>query len=328
MWTRPRRVALALALTSVVVAPAAAAAPSTSFTPAQIAEAEERFRDGRALYEAGRIDEARLKYAQAYAVLDRASILWNLAVSEFHAGRTLEAYRHFRELVARPDADAEAVRRAREKYLPEAAARIGRVAVEAPPGSVVRIDGELAPGVAPFGEPFAVTPGPHTVVGTRGDAHDEQSVVAEAGVVTPVRLSLPGEAPPVLVVEVPRRETASPTRAAVSLGLGAGALVAGGFGVAFSIDSQSKRTATDEARAVLPDGACADAASPERLDAQRASATAAAVSYAVAGALATGAVLTWFLWPRATRGDQPEPRAHVGPWFVPGSAGVVAGGIF
>ncbi|MBL8607731.1 MAG: hypothetical protein JNL38_10440, partial [Myxococcales bacterium] len=67
-------------------------------------EAEERFKEGLALHERGREEEARVKFEQAYAALKRANILFSLARSEQLTGRAVEAIGHYRMYLSDPSA--------------------------------------------------------------------------------------------------------------------------------------------------------------------------------------------------------------------------------
>src|SRR5208283_5846242 len=61
-------------------------------------EAQARFEEGVARVKAGNIEGARVSFAQAYAVLHKTTILWNLALAEEKTGHALEALAHFKEL--------------------------------------------------------------------------------------------------------------------------------------------------------------------------------------------------------------------------------------
>ena len=107
----------------------------------EMIEAETRFQEGIDLYEKGSINEARVKLVQAYAVLGRPNILWNLAVAEFYSSRTLDSIRHMRKLVKAPDAEPRDVKVARETFIPQLEKVTGRITVVAPKGLSVTVDG-------------------------------------------------------------------------------------------------------------------------------------------------------------------------------------------
>lgn len=59
-------------------------------------EAEARFQEGLARVKSHDFEAARVSFAQAYAVLHRPQILWNLALAEEKTARVVEALQHFR----------------------------------------------------------------------------------------------------------------------------------------------------------------------------------------------------------------------------------------
>src|SRR5262249_14189947 len=65
-------------------------------------EAQKRFDEGLALHDHGKDDEARLKFAQAWAVLKRPNVLFNLARSEQLSNHVVEALVHFQDFVKMP----------------------------------------------------------------------------------------------------------------------------------------------------------------------------------------------------------------------------------
>jgi len=316
---------LVIALGAVVPASARADAPATVYSEAQRQEAEERWGEGRKLYEDGKIDEARLKYAQAFAVLQRTNILWNLAVAEFHSGRPLEALRHFKQFVRRPDALPDDVARATDKYIPEATRQTSHVKVDASPGLEVLVDDEVQPGATPLREEIDVAPGTHTVVARWHDRTESKTIACPAGQTVVVRFEVqPGSTKVVAVY--PKARTF------VAAGLGVAAVAATAVGVVFAMDSRSR---DDEKSVILLDpGICRDRASPgcvawqERLDAQQTSATLATAFYVGGGVLAAGALATYFLWPRAKTDGEGGGRALVTPEISGTGAGLRLGGTF
>ena len=141
-------------------------------------EAEARFYEGTALYQKGKYDEARLKFAQAYAVLKKSSVLFNLAKTEALTGHRVEAANHFREYVkyaATGTDKAEA-----EKELAELYKLLARVEVEAPEGAAIFVDGAQL-GLAPIKDPVVLNAGKHTVSAQFGEAKQEKPIDGLAG---------------------------------------------------------------------------------------------------------------------------------------------------
>src|SRR5580698_10479557 len=70
-------------------------------------EAEARFKEGLARVKSKDYEAARLSFEQAYAVLHRPLILWNLALAEEKTARPLDALAHFRQVAREAAGDAD-----------------------------------------------------------------------------------------------------------------------------------------------------------------------------------------------------------------------------
>jgi hypothetical protein len=148
--------------------------------------ADARFKAGVAAYDKGNYEAARLEFLQAQAIYPRPSILRNLALSELHAGRPLDALQHLRTFLADPGTTADKKALA-ERTLSEAYAQTGHLSITAPEGAHVKVDGKEV-GVAPLKEAVDVLAGLHGVdvdAGESGSA-SHQSVQAGAGQLTEV----------------------------------------------------------------------------------------------------------------------------------------------
>src|ERR1700683_279511 len=100
-------------------------------------DAQARFVEGLDRVKAGDFEAARRSFAQAYAVLHKPDILWNLALSEQKSGHVLEALAHFRELQRDFAQGPDRVDAA--KHLSELVAATGHVEVVAAPGGQVTL---------------------------------------------------------------------------------------------------------------------------------------------------------------------------------------------
>src|SRR5688572_14542791 len=145
-------------------------------------DAEARFREGLARVQSNDFEGARLAFAQAYAVLKSADVLWNLALSEHKSNHPLEALGHFKEYV-RDARTTEPERVKARKYIDELHARVGRVAVDAPAGASLIVDGKTHPHAAPLSEPIDVSPGEHFVEARLAERSRLLRVHAAAGAV-------------------------------------------------------------------------------------------------------------------------------------------------
>jgi hypothetical protein len=132
-------------------------------------------------------------------------------------------------------------------------------------------------------------------------------------------------------------------RSVMSLSLLIGGAVAVGMGAFFGLQSQSEKSTADGIFAnPQPSGVHGDKsacqpspnASPNPLcqnlsdtrDAQNRDALVSDVLYIAGGALAAGAVASWFLWPK--RQEEQVEKAWVAPMVGPAQAGVRVGGAF
>ncbi|MCL2448278.1 MAG: hypothetical protein FWD17_04975, partial [Polyangiaceae bacterium] len=132
---------------------AMSAFPATAHAEGDVAvrDAQARFEEGLERVKVGDFEAARLSFAQAYTVLRRPSILWNLALAEEKTGHLLESLVHFKRVAHDPSADGSD-REVAERHAAALVARTGHIAVEAPPGAVLQLDDDTAESVAPLAE--------------------------------------------------------------------------------------------------------------------------------------------------------------------------------
>lgn len=347
MKQRTKRLVVCAAL-----ALAAAAAPSRARaderalpSTTEMTEAETRFGEGLELYGRGAINEARVKLVQAYAVLGRTNILWNLAVAEFYSSRLLDSIRHMRQFVKAPDAAPGDVKLATERFIPAIEKQTGRVAITAARGTSLSVDGEDL-GLAPLGDAVDVLPGKHMVVGRGQTGTVAIEVEVRSGQTIPATVPNDKASPAATLTndkaspgdgaqartpngqeEAPVAESSS-ARNATTIVVGAGAVVAVGLGVTFlALASSNTSDAASIARSLGNDpSACSGSGSSDctRLrdanDAHNHDVGLATGFFVGAGALAIGAAATYFLWPKA------EPRKpHARPAVVPTAGGAAVG---
>jgi hypothetical protein len=153
--------------------------------------ARKRFLEGVAAVDAGKYEQARLAFQQAYALRPHPAILRNLGQAEFQVGRYLEAARHLSTFLRDTTFGAGDERAAAQKTLALAEAKVGRLVVQVVEGAVVSVDGELA-GHSPQGnDPFYVEPG-QRIVRIRRDGYEtyEGVYTFEGGRTTDLRIDL------------------------------------------------------------------------------------------------------------------------------------------
>ena len=265
-------------------------------------EAEARFYEGTALYQKGKYDEARLKFAQAYAVLKKSSVLFNLAKTEALTGHRVEAANHFREYVkyaATGTDKAEA-----EKELAELYKLLARVEVEAPEGAAIFVDGAQL-GLAPIKDPVVLNAGKHTVSAQFGEAKQEKPVDGLAGSLGRVVFTFEKPAPAPAPTPTPAPNASSPgytytpppppkddspgaDRWILPSVVGAVGLGGVGMGIGFGLASRSAsddasaiRSANPRACAQRDSAQCQSATDAE--DRQKRSAMLSVVGYGVGG---------------------------------------------
>ncbi len=326
-----------------------------------VRDAQSRFEEGIARVKGGDYEAARISFAQAYAVLRRPAILWNLALAEEKTEHWIEALDHFKR-VAR-DAQANAAdREDAQQHADRLMARTGHIDVQAPPGSTVRVDGDAIIGVAPFPEPLDVLPGHHQIDARLADSFKSVPVDVAAGQIAHVSFAsvgatdtaptpeatsaAPNQAPsaPVppsmdaaLTQSNPNvadgRTSPSPARAITVSVLGGAAVVAAGIGVYLGLSSQSdaNHAATDRSQLTGNSSCFGLSTNPscttlnDAVRAENRAATGSTALYVTAGILAAGAAATWFLWPKGENGPQ---LAWIVPEVTPSEVGIRAEGSF
>jgi tetratricopeptide (TPR) repeat protein len=318
-------------------------------------EAEARFKEGLARVKSKDFEAARLSFEQAYAVLHRPLILWNLALSEEKTSHTLEALGHFRQVAREAPGDAD--RASAQRHVDTLLGELSRIDVQAPAGTVLTLDGGGVAGTAPLADPLDAMPGHHVIAATlAGGVAKSSEVEAVAGQVAHVSFIADPPAPAVAAVPAaaPVAATAAPTPAVtdlppppdesarrfwtprtVSATVFAGAaVVAGGAAAAFGIASQNNKSAVTGYQKKYPSSYCLPAAGKatpsdcgpwnDAVNAQNRDANISNALYFAAGALALGAVVSWFFWPKPGH----TKAAWVLPEVGPQGAGVEAGGRF
>lgn len=305
---------------------------------AAVAEAKQRFDEGLKLVDAGRHEEARLKFQQAAAVLKAPAVLFNLARSEQLTGRDFEAVEHFKQFLRASENDPKITDAERNKARQNIAAlssKVGQIDVVAPPHARVAIDGKVVD--EPIRQPIAVPPGRHVVEATYQGRIKSVTLDCAAGEITRATFDLepapepaPAGATEPPPVEPRRTDT---TRWIVGGAIGGAGVIALGLGVGFGLASQAAKSDAEDLRGRFR-GLCGAPELPEcaeydeRRSSARSSATASTIGYAAGGVLVAGAVATILLWPRAKETSPASSARALRPWMSKDGAGAALTGSF
>ncbi len=220
-------------------------------------EAQKRFDEGLKLHDAANDNEARLKFAQAWAVLKRPNVLFNLARSEQLSNHPVEALVHFQDFVKMPGISSQDKDDSDHRVI-ELKKQLGRVDVKgAPEGAKIVIDdawtGETAP---TLGEIHAL-PGRRIIEVRTSTKSYRKEVTCEASQTTvvsfeeEVRLNPPeGYVPP----DKQRPYAGGRIPTVIALGvMGVGGLA---VGIGLGVSSGSKKDDTTKTYSAMP-GVCA-----------------------------------------------------------------------
>jgi hypothetical protein len=336
----------------------AAASPAQAADDKAIRDAQARFAEGLARVKSGDYEAARISFAQAYVVLHKSDILWNLALSEEKSGHPLEALAHFKELTATATVDTD--RANAQKHAATLMAQTGHLDIDAPSGAVLTVDGVQNAGLAPLAEPLDVAPGRHVVEAKTAEGTKSATVETAAGETarvkltgatststststptststststptptpTPTPTSTPTPTPTSALTPTP--EPSSTTKIVTTAALGTVAVLTIGAGAYFGLQSQSDARNASSYRANRADSYCVNPANVDcvalndAVHSQNRDATISNVFYVTAGLFGAGAALTWVFWPKA----RDSAAAWVVPTAGPSGAGAVVQGRF
>jgi len=173
--------------------------------------ARARFKEGVALAEQGRFEDARAAFLQAYALKKHPDVLLNLADSCLKSNHILEAERYFSQYLREATDAKPEKKQAAEKGRQDARAKLGRIEISAPNGTEVTIDNERI-GITPLDGPVYVEPGAHAVKFKASDGTtDSQSVSLLAGQQQTAKFKSPGgTTPPAVPPTTPTTPPSTP----------------------------------------------------------------------------------------------------------------------
>jgi hypothetical protein len=327
----------------LAVAGATMSVPAYGQTEQATKEAEARFKEGLKRHDAGDEEGARLSFLEAFSVIKRPNILFNLARAEQLTGHWVDAITHYKMFVADntvTGTDRETAR----KRIAELTPMVGHVTILAPSGADLWIDGQMLPRKAPLGEPADVSSGMHTVQARLGDQTKSVGIACQAGQTVTAKIDIEVNGTPVVVVPMPgeggvpapppaQPEPPSPPTHYVASGgkiattvvFGVAAVAAIGVGVGMQVAAGSK--GSDVTADQGSPSSCLGAASTSTRCKNLSSAASSQVSdenvrtgaFVAAGVLAAAAVITWVAWPNS---KAVETAKHFVPLTSPSMAGV------
>jgi hypothetical protein len=329
------------ALTLAAILAAAAPAHADDVTTK---EAQARFEEGLGRVKDGDFEGARVSFAQAYAVLKKPDILWNLALAEQKSGHPVEALGHFKQL--QKDARTDADRANAAKHVTDLSVQTGHIDVAAVAGAQVSVDGN-AVGVAPLADQVDVAAGKHHVEATTQQGAKSADVDAALGQV--VHVSFLEAAPTVEGRPQPPQpaatdaQPASPAtpestpsarfwtpRTITVVTIGGLAVLAGAMGLGYGIASSNDASSAATLRQQNPNCTGFMTQGCQQLQSttqsQHDEHVMSEAMWIASGVLAAGAVATWFLWPKPSQGTSAGVR--VVPVVSAGGSGLVAVGRF
>ena len=326
---------MVILLAAICVSTPSAAADSASPETALIVQGTDRLK-------AGDYEGAREAFASAYEIRPASATLLKLGMAELESGHPVDAARHLRSYVARPDAPPGKVQAIVTKWLPNAEARTSRLRIDAPPGVEVVVDGHVE-GRAPLGL-LDVAVGKHDVTVRDGSWSQSREVTTAAGAppehIEFQRAAAPSAPSPPAnsIAAIPHPATDSRSSRAKLIAVvatGSAALIATGLGIAFAVANKTNEHDANTIRKKirnLSDNECQGATLATEcsilqrdLNAQNQDYHLALALYLGGATFAAVALTTWLLWPTA-RGENRNGVGRLVPIVGQDRAGLALGG--
>jgi hypothetical protein len=270
--TRPcRRRAwmVALVMSGTVIGPAARAQGTGHDLTAQ--EAEARFKEGLRRHDRNDEEGARLSFLEAYAVLKRPNILFDLARAEQLTGHAVEALGHYKLFVKEPGVSAADIAVA-QRHINELNGVTGHLQIDVSAGAEVSVDASTLAQKGPLQDVVDVSAGGHTCTARLGEQTKTLTVTARPGETVRVTIDVSPPAPPPVPVEPIESATLPPPEPPRShfakhftvIGLDVAGLVALGLGVGYSLAAKSKSNDITSLQQGNSDSSCFGATNSSR----------------------------------------------------------------
>lgn len=166
-------------------------AEKTAFAQDAVTEvAKQRYEEGVKAFDAGRYEDARTAFLQAYALKKHPAVLLNLGLSEVRGGHYEDAGNHLQQFLRLHATASPQQKTTAEKAIGEAKKKAGFIIVIADAnGAAVSVDG-VNIGTTPLLDPYFVKPGKHTVYASYQSKSASTTVDAKTGTATAANLTL------------------------------------------------------------------------------------------------------------------------------------------
>ena len=291
------------------------------------AVAEELFRQGQSLMQAGKLDDACPKLAESQRLDPGTGTLLNLGACHEKQGKLASAWAEFSDAAALSQRDGrdDRVQFAKD-HLAAIEPKLSRLTINvaagaAVPGFEVKLDDAVVGGPS-FGIPLPVDPGPHQIAASAPGKRPWQASLAiklgpsEESVVVQPLADAPKEAGADAGSSSPTlaesdRPAPGRTQRLIAYGLGGLGVVGVAVGTAFGLTAISKNDESN-AKGCFGDECIASAATL-RKDA-RSAGTLSTVAFAVGGAALAGGAVLFFTAPSSkTPAQRASARLSLGP---------------
>ncbi|MEJ7734613.1 MAG: hypothetical protein WKG00_36135 [Polyangiaceae bacterium] len=155
--------------------------------------ARQRYEEGVRYFDAGKYEDARSAFLQAYALKRHPAVLLNLGLSELRTGKYVEdAGNHLQQFLREHAAATPDQRASAERSVADAKKRTAFLAITVDAsGADVSVDG-TAVGKSPLADPVFVKPGKHTLLASLQGKTATVQVDAKVGAPTPATLNFGG----------------------------------------------------------------------------------------------------------------------------------------
>lgn len=172
--------------------------------------ARQRYADGVSLYKAGKFEDARAAFLQAYALKREPIILLNLGQSELRSGHPEDAGNHLQQFLHDATSATAQQKADAQQGIADAKKKSGYIIVLSDViGAELSVDGKPI-GKSPLLDPYFVNPGKRTIVATYQGKSSTVAVDAKIGSATAATVNV--GAPP--ATTTPTAATTGPSAAA------------------------------------------------------------------------------------------------------------------